>query len=207
MITPKVYSEEWDVDKRLAQFGLTRAELIDVVRLTLAERQNTVDADVLNAPGTLAYIHGSRHLRLLLLSKGYMIDRNKNVESSIHTKSGVKITYQNVDLAASKLQSPKAISGKRAGSASAINSAQGSLFSEDELPEVIAATDFSELRSSMWYFCVSFDESDVRAELSLPIGVSGGNFSGFLERIFIIEGGDWGESTFNEIDQDDAAEF
>ena len=207
MIKPKIYFEEWDVDRRLEQLGLKRLELIDVVRLTLAERQNTIEVDVLNAPGTLAYIHGSRHLRLLLLSKGYLVDRQKNVESSVHPETGVKITYQNVDQAALKLHSPKAISGKRSGSASAIDAAQGSLFSEDELPEVIADTDFTTLPSSMWYFCASFDEGNVRAELSLPIGVADGNFSGFLERIFIIEGGDWGDPAFDDIDQNDAAEF
>lgn len=191
MLAAKIYKEEWDIDQRLLEFGVTRAELIIVVQATLAERMSTVEIDVLNAAGSLAYIHGSRHLRFLTLAKGYKVDRNKNVESSRHPDKDLKIAYQNVDLAATAYSSPKSISGKRSASAEAIENAQGRLFSLDQLPEVVAPEDLKKIQSAMWYLCVSFSGDTVRAELSLPIGVKNGNFCGFLERIFIIEDDGW----------------
>lgn len=207
MLASKIYAEEWEIDKRLSEFGLTRSELIEVVRSTLAERLNTVEVDVINAPGMLSYIHGTRHLRFLLLSKGYKIHRGKNVESCVHPETGVKIIFQNVDQAAVTFRGPKAVSGKRSGSAEAIQNAQGSLFSDRDLPEVISPSDLSGLSSSVWYLCVSFDERNVRAELSMPVGVKNGNFSGFLERIFIVDSGDWAAISFDDINTDEVADF
>ena len=205
MLAAKIYSENWEVGPRLLPFRITRDELIGVLQKTLAERSNTIDIDVANAPGTLAYIHGSRHLRLLTTSKGYLIDRERNIESSIDQNSGIKIAYQNVDQAAS-IRSPKAISGKKVGSADAIDMAQGKLFPAHELPETIDLKKVHELNSSLWYLCASFDEDSFCAELSLPACVKGGNFYGFLERIFIAKGKNWiGKPVANS--DDDVAEF
>lgn len=207
MIIAKLHTEEWEVDKRLAAFGVSKEELIDVVRSTLAERQSAVDVDVLNAPGMLSYIHGTRHLRFLLLSKGYRIHREKNVEACWNEETGIKVVFQNVDQAANRLKGPRAISGKRSGSAQAIESAQGTLFSENEAPEAISSTEVDRLHSAVWYLCVSFEEDSVRAELSLPAGVKNGNFVGFLERIFLIEGGDWASISFDEFEADDVVDM
>ena len=47
------------------------------------------------------------------------------------------------------------------------------------------------MNSGVWFYCVSVNGDDVRAELSRPISVGGGNFDGFFERIFIIRQGEW----------------
>lgn len=65
-------------------------------------------------------------------------------------------------------------------------SGQGSLFDLDEItPKVEEA---GELQPGVWFFCVSAHGDQARAELSLPSGIAQGNFSGFIERIFIMDG-------------------
>lgn len=206
MLPEKIYVQNWEVDRRLIPFSFTRKELVDVARKTFAERSNTIEVDVAGAAGQLAYIHGSRHLRLLATSKGYEVSRQKNIESSKHLKTGIMISYQNVDLACSEMHSPKAISGKKSGSAEAIEQAQGTLFTSKEAPSVVDIKSIRELNSSLWYLCVSFTEESFNAELSLPASVTGDNFSGFFERIFIARGQEWFGKP-SETTADDYAEF
>lgn len=202
MLPEKIYSEVWEVDQRLVPFTFTRAELIEVAQKALAERSNTIDLDVANAPGQLAYIHGSRHLRLLAVSKGYEVNREKNIESSVDVQTGIMVAYQNVDLACSMSHNPKAISGKKSGSADVIDRAQGSLFTPDQIPNAVNLDAIRELNKSRWYFCVSFSEDSFSAELSLPVSIVGGNFSGFFERIFIAQGQEWFGKPAETIDDD-----
>ncbi len=46
-------------------------------------------------------------------------------------------------------------------------------------------------KNGMWFFCVSVDGDDVRAELSLSGGLENGNFMPFIERIFILQKDEW----------------
>ena len=51
-----------------------------------------------------------------------------------------------------------------------------------------------------WFFCVSINGDDVRAELSLPRSVQNENFKQFIERIFIVEFGDWDDGGIIDLD-------
>ena len=206
MFASKIYYDPGEIDQRLQPFLFSRSELINVAQKTLAERSNTIELDVASAAGTLAYLHGNRHLRLLAASKGYEIKREKNVESSIKLDNGIMVAYQNVDLAASKIHSPRATSGKKTGSADIIDRAQGSLFRTTDIPEIFDLKKVHELNSSLWYFCVSFEEDSFSAELSLPASIKDENFSGFLERIIIAEGQQW-FGIPSETSEEDYAEF
>jgi hypothetical protein len=147
---------------------------------------------------------GVRHLRLLLLQRGYEVDFTNGVESVIDPFRGTKIVYQSVDQACIGMWGPKAINGKGPASESQVNRAQGCLFKAEDLPEV-APADIEKLNTAVWFLCVSVDGDDVRAELSLPAIVSGGNFEGFLERIFIVRDGEWdGRQRAADMPDDDA---
>ncbi len=61
--------------------------------------------------------------------------------------------------------------------------------------------------TGVWYFCVSVNCDDVRAEISLPTGIVGGNFKGFIERIFILRGGDWADIRVKDGSEADAVDF
>lgn len=187
---PLIYVEDWEIDNRLVPFAVTRPELVEVARAVAGARADAVDNDPVTAEGQFAYIFGTRYTRAAWRKKGCLLHREEGIEAVKHPKRDWKVIYQSVDIAASLIPSPRAISGKGAGADRLVDTAQGSLFT----PEQLAAGNASQLRpmnSGAWFYCVSVDGDDVRAELSLPIGVGGGNFEGFIERIFIIRDGEW----------------
>jgi len=92
-------------------------------------------------------------------------------------------------MAASLTHDPRAVSGKGAGADRFIDAAQIDMFAA--LGEVSKSSTFKPENRGAWFYCVSVNGDDVRAELSRPIGVGGGNFEGFFERIFIIRDGEW----------------
>jgi hypothetical protein len=191
MLATRFYMEPWDVDARLVPFGVTRQELLVIVGGVVAARADSVDNDPATAEGQFAYIYGTRFLRSLFRSKGYLFYRQDNIEGVEHPDRNLKIIYQNVDLAASWLHDPRPLSAKGSGSDRIVDSAQGSLFR----PEDLASSEtiqLDQIETGVWYFCVSVNGDDVRAELSLPSAIENGAFGKFVERIFIVGGGEWG---------------
>lgn len=191
MIPARIYNEEWTIDARLCEtFGVTRQQLIQVVKEVVGARADAVENDPITAAGQFAYIHGTRNVRSLFRTRGWYLFRKDNIELVRHPERDLTISYQSVDLAASETHSPLAISGKGAGAERAIEEAQLSLFAPDEFDRPLSLAPDT-INSGMWFFCVSVVGDDVRAELSLASGVSGGNFKGFIERIFIVKKGEW----------------
>ena len=188
MDAARVLVDETEIDKRLSQFGVTRLELIDVVHGVVAARSDATSDDPASAEGLLAYIYGTRLVRQLFQKIGWIRLNQNNVASVKHPDRPLQIVYQSVDLAADRIHTPQAISGKGPG-ADRVVAAQGWLFAPDEI--VPAAGALGELPPGVWFFCVSVDGDEVRAELSLPSGIANGNFEGFIERIFVIDGGEF----------------
>jgi len=205
MITARIYQEEWSVDARLAEtFGVTRQDLITVVKEVVGARNDAVENDPITAAGLFAYIHGTRNIRGLLRTKGWHLARKDNIELVRHPDRPLMVAYQSVDLAASETHLPQAISGKGKGAERVIDEAQMSLFSLPGFEPNAQAK--APINTGLWHFCVSAVGDDVRAELSLSSGVSGGNFEGFIERIFIVNKGDWEKIVVRD-DADDAVNF
>ena len=203
MLAPRIYREEWEVDRRLLPFGVTQAELLEIVRGVVAARADAVEDDPLTAEGQFAYIYGTRHTRALFRSKGYLRHRKENIEAVRHPDRALSIVYQSVHLASCDDCDPRAISGKGAGADRVIDAAQGSLVFPDE----VVRRHQGGVNTGIWFFCVSVDGDDVRAELSLPTSVAGGNFDGFIERIFIVRPGDWAKVEISDNHNSDATEF
>ncbi|UDQ88408.1 hypothetical protein LJE71_19430 [Xanthobacter autotrophicus] len=206
MAAVRVLADHPDVDARLAEFGVTRQELLEVVRGVVAARSDATLDDPASAEGLLAYIYGTRYVRQVFLAHEWVRYRENNVESVKHPDRPLKVVYQSVDLAADTLHKPQAVSGKGSGADRIIAVGQAGLFPEEEMS---AARDQSlaELQTGVWFFCVSVQGDDVRAELSLPSGISGGNFEGFIERIFILGGGEWPADAILDGDRPDGIEF
>jgi hypothetical protein len=190
MQAARIYAEDWEVAARLQPFGVTREELIRVVQEVVAARADAVDDDPLGAAGQFAYIYGTRHLRGLLRPKKWLRYREENIEAVRHPDRNLKIVYQSVDFAALRSHEPRAVSGKGAGADRVIDSAQGRLFTDDELDRLNPST-IKAINTGIWFFCVSVDGDNICAELSLPHSIGGRNFRRFLERIFIVKSGEW----------------
>ncbi len=199
-----IYKEDWEIDARLIPFDVTRSELIEIARAVAGARADTVENDPLSAEGQFAYIFGTRATRALWRPKGWVLHRAENIESVKHPKLNWLVTYQSVDLAASLLHSPRAVSGKGAGADRFIDSRQGELFAAKESTK---ASRFKPENSGAWFYCVSVNGDNVCAELSRPIGISGGNFDGFIERIFIVRDGEWPQLSVMPLPEGGRAEF
>ena len=66
----------------------------------------------MNAPGTLAYIHGVAALRGQILDGEWVIDRTLGIEAIINHELGIRIGYQNVDRACDAVFKPMPRSAK-----------------------------------------------------------------------------------------------
>lgn len=198
-----VYKEDWEIDARLVPFDVTRPELIEIAKGVLGARSESVENDPATAEGQFAYIYGTRYVRAAWRRKGWLLWRENNIESVRHPQIDWKVVYQNVDLAATVGHDPRAVSGKKSGSERLLDLAQGSLFP----PEQLMGRAFKATNSGVWFFCVSVNGDDVRAELSLPLGVANGNFSGFAERIFIVRGGEWSDLARNPLPESAPTDF
>ncbi|MEQ8296955.1 MAG: hypothetical protein RIB55_10770 [Nitratireductor sp.] len=190
MLAERIHDQDWEVTERLRTvFDCSKDECINIVREVVGARADAVEDDPVTAGGQFAYIHGTRNVRGLFRSKGWVSYRRDNIEGVRHVSRDLKVIYQNVDLAAAT-RWPQPVSSKGAGSERLIDASCASLFSEEELRS-LSGTHRGGHEAGIWYFCVSVDGEDVRAELSLPSGVANGRFSGFIERIFILRSGDW----------------
>lgn len=187
MQTPKIFEDYRDVQSALSFLGLDLENLKVVARKAASARNESVFFDPVNAPGLLSYIYGTRALREALVPTGsWAPDSNLNIESVVNHDRGLKIIFQNVDIACA-LQQPRAISSKGQASRRLIDNASMSLFPElDREVEIIE-------NAAVWYFCVSVNGDSIKAELSRPSSIreSDGQFDDFFERIFILneEGG------------------
>lgn len=191
-----VFSESWDVDAKLSELGITKQDLVTVAIKAVTAKNDAIAIDPINAPGQLAYIYGTRALREMLLPKrDWKLDRTDNIESTLNLEKNIKIIYQNVDIACAKCL-PRAISGKGNASRRLVENNTGYLW-----PEMEEEFEMQE-NTSVWYFCVSTNGDEIRAEISRPRTIEGNQFGDFLERIFIVTDNDW-DIVNDDADYDD----
>lgn len=188
-----IVRETVDVERRLLRlFGTTRGEWIEAAALAASARADAVAFDALSAPGTFAYLYGLRAVRALLMPKGFKIAREDNIEASYSAERALKVVYQNADSASIESRSPRAITAKGPAGIRMVDETQACLFPEIEAEERRLEAAAARLAgAACWFFLVHIDGEDVRAELSLPILMEGGQFKRFVERISILNPGDW----------------
>jgi hypothetical protein len=180
-----VLKNELEIHSRLADFGVTREELLTVVASAVGARRSASPMAPASAGGLMAWIRGTEALRAIFLPKGWELTRTDNIEAVYHAETGVKIIYQSADRAGDPVADPLAVSKKGLGSARAVESGQGDLFPEYMVDAA------RELNAASWYLFVYADGDDVRAELSFPKAIEEDQFKGFNERILLVQMGEW----------------
>lgn len=191
-----VLAEDYEVVPRLAQLGLRRDLLLDVVRAAVGGRRSSTAFHPLSAGGLQSWIEGTAHLRRIFVPQGWEISRRDNIESIFHSEYGIKVVFQNAERAGDRLFDPVAVSRKGAGSARAIELGQFELWPEIREKEV------AEVTAPTWVLFVFADGDDVRAELSCPMAINEDQFDGFHERILLVEKDGW-DSTEPYIEEDE----
>jgi len=199
MPTTKILADDWEVEPRLLALGLDRENLLKVVFAAVQARNDTTSNDPANAAGWFSYSYGTRTLREVFCGEKWMLDRTDSIESILNPNLGIKVAFQNVDSAADPNREPRARSKKGAGSERAVDNNQLNLWLLPEIENVVSASPDS---SSIWFLMVYVNGSDVRAELSLPISIKDNQFTDFVERIFLIKGGEWSDFEINELEDD-----
>jgi hypothetical protein len=196
-----VLAEDHQIVPRLAQLGLRRDLLLEVVEAAVGGRRNATAFHPISAGGLLSWIQGTGQLRRVFLPHGWEACRRDNIESIFNPEAGIKVVFQNAERAGDRLADPLATSRKGAGSARAVELGQYELWPEVKAQEV------AEMTATTWVLFVYAYGDDVRAELSCPIAINEEQFEGFHERILLVEKGDWGGAAPLVKDDEPPAEY
>ncbi|MDO8838258.1 MAG: hypothetical protein Q7V31_04965 [Parvibaculum sp.] len=198
MLPCTILKDTDEVEARLREhFGLGRVEVMRIALGALAARNDSVAFDPRIAKGLLAYIYGVRTLREVCADAGgYEPVSHYNIESAYNAARSLKIMFQTADCTCIDGRDPKAISAIGPAKELFIKEAStGFLFPEMEKEREERLAHLSEFdRAEAWYVYVAFPNNTVTCELSRPLGVTGGQFSNIVERIFILGEGDLGPS-------------
>lgn len=180
-----IINEQAEVQSRLTALGTSRDELLEVIKMSVGARRGATPDDPAFTGGMLAYIYGTRGLRLYHCRRGWKRCRTDNIESVYNPATGDKIVFQNAERAGDPFNDPVAISKKGPAATRAVAFGQYEMFPEIREAEV------RELTARHWYMFVEVAGDGVRAELSFPKAIEDDEFSGFNERIFLLQKGDW----------------
>jgi hypothetical protein len=197
VLKAKLISDPIDVESRLADFGVKKADLVRIALSALGARNDSVLDDPRTAKGQFSYIYGVRTMRQVFAGAGYERVSKQNIESVYHAANARKIMFQTVDCACLESRDPQAISDIGSGKESVIENAQIQpyLFAHMQADEERRQNELTAFdKAEAWYLCTAFLNDTVACELSRPRGVEEKQFSAFLERIFILREGEGGPS-------------
>lgn len=202
---PLTHTNPESVNSKIAALGLDKAKLMDVVHVMVAARNGRTANDVPSAPGYYAWSEGTRRMRELFIPDGWVKDESGQLSTLYSEERGLKIVVSNTDEGTGLLTThPQNRSQKGAATDRAISSNQ--LHMEGIITQLPQGDS-----SKYWYLCV-YSEGDIfRAELSWPVALANGYFTGFKERIILIGDDDKGRivtpATGNSPIDENAVEF
>lgn len=193
-IETRVLKEPWDVDGRLHELGLSRSGLLITRDVALHEAAIATPNHCANAAGTFSYQHGTWALRDQFGGPHWARDLAHGVEAIFNKGLNIRVAFQNVDRACDD-ESPPAPRWEKGPGAELLCQGNG-LFTD--LPRF--APEPSD-KSQMFYLMVAANGA---CELSRPI-ISRGAFIAYVERLYISDGSDFGETKQLPLHSDDAA--
>ena len=174
--------EKQSTEERLQTLGLTKEGLMLVARNSLSARNEAVINHPTNAPGTLTYIEGVRSLRDIFCGNDWAIYKPDNLELIHNEELGIKIGFQNVDIACNLDSPPIARSKKGFGSVRACIGNENHSLPLSSVMDMPLPQDVKIHDTSVLYYLMLAEDGAV--ELSCPT-IKRGEFHLFVERIFI----------------------
>lgn len=196
---------------RLAQLGWSMDELIEVVFAMVAARRGCTENDPSSAGGWMSWRAGVRRMNEIGVLKSLRKVEVDNVPWTVDETRKLRFTVANCDSAVGRVDVIPQNRNKRGAAAERTvdnNAHQYVLFADIAQGAVSEAADRLRAVSAVaWYLMVYCDGDDIRAEISCPVGIDGGYFSSFVERIFLsIPDGPIGPD-FTESNVDPSVEF
>jgi hypothetical protein len=194
-----IYKESWEANRRLNELGLTREQLIEVVKASVAGRGDCTENDPPSAPGWTSWCYGVRRLRQIFRREGWDKDDTGQLSTIANHELRIKIAVCNTDDGTAiedripRNRSRKGVISERATD---IN-AKPYLFPEMEEDARRNTSGYV-----TWYLCIYIEGDRVRAELSCPSAFAAGYFTSYIERIFILNEDDWKNLDFSQQGED-----
>lgn len=189
-------------DTVLAELRLTREGLCTAVEAAI-EAGSTITANhPNNSYGTYKYHEGTAALRDQFVGEnGWVRDSNNNIESIYNPDLGIKVVFQNVDLACNPAHIPQASTPKKAGTQRCIET--NSLFQSSEIPHLYNPTE--KIGTKTYYLMVSANFEEVESELTLVTELTpNGQFKNVAQRVFLSYA-DWYASADREYEKEEEA--
>lgn len=207
MKTAVIRSEEWDVESRLADFGLNRHLLLEVIEAAVLGRSGCNENDPPGSYGWEAYRMATRRARELLRSDGWEGDNSGGIASVVNHRQRFRMVFMNADGGTGTLDQCPQNRCKKGANSERIAARNGYLFDANEMTIPAAPVPYHDGYTT-WYLCV-FIKGDpdkditVRAELTLMSEFTNGYFNGFAEKIVLVKDGDWSGPRRDSDDGDD----
>lgn len=202
--------EPWDVARRLAQFGMTRDQLLEVIRACVSGAGNVTENDPPGTHGWETYRFGVRRFREVLRPESWEPDNTDGLATIVSDRLKMRIAVVNTDVDTGvpdpyKFPQNRNKKGPTAEDAVKANMALLPGIAWPLAPKRESRVSVSELIT--WHFCIYIDGDDVSAELSLLDKIQSGFFTGWKERIIILKPGDWKSVDLPSEDDDPAPEL
>jgi hypothetical protein len=192
VVETHVYREPFEIERRLKELHLTLKGLLKVRGVAIGASAEATEFHPRNAPGLLAYLHGTWALRDEFVHKGWKQDSTDGVESIRYDSARIKVIFANVDMACDDVFPPKPRSEKGAGAERACS---GNLFGI--LPI------YAPRHGDDWATYYLMLDAEGGVELSRPV-IKDKTFSAYVERIYLAPPGS-DEGPVTRLKEDDAA--
>jgi hypothetical protein len=180
-----LYVEVFDINRRLKSLGLTVDILLDAVREGFTGRSNCSELDPPMFPGQTMWAHTVRRLRQGTAPIGWKPDNANNYCVAL-SPDGIAVAVATGDANTGRPDAiPSTSSPKGPCTAEAVATNQLTL--DLRLPggEVLSQT-VDVLQRQTWLLLIYLDQSEVRAELSLPVSFDEQErVTGWRERIIL----------------------
>ena len=213
-LNSNIVSEPIEIGNRLQSLGLNREELLEVVYAMVGAKRDCTKNFPPSAPGWLSWCYGTVRLREIKCStEGWQKDDSDQISSVLNKKLGVKIVVSNTDYATGLgLENTVPQNRSKKGAATERNISSNQLSFMDVLDQSLDVSYLNRKNIfgesiTTWFLCVYHEGDVVRAELSCPIKVENGFFTGFSERITIISEKDDNSPVHRRVTEEPDIEF
>jgi hypothetical protein len=185
MQVAELYTEVFDVERRLRSLGLTTEILLDSVRAGLQGRLSCTELDPPMFPGQTMWAHTLRRLRQRTTLHNWTPndDGNYSVALSPDGLIAIAVSTGNENTGRPSAM-PTTMSPKGPRTADVV--AANQLVLDLRIPGDITPVTKSTQQRETWLLLIHMDDSEVRAELSFPLTINEYDFvTGWRERIIL----------------------
>lgn len=179
-----------EVGNRLEELGVSRAILMSGIDAMVGARASCTLNDPPSAPGYMSWSYGTRRMREELIPFGWERSEEGQLSSVYNPKLNIKIVVCNTDEGTGMADRTPAQRSKKGLATEMAVYGNQVLVQQNFMPALESTMSLvrpvADDQPVSWYLCVCDMGNVVRAELSCPVSIEDGYFTGFVERIVLI---------------------